>query len=1324
MKKIFFLILINLLFFCECFCDSFILKEVKSTGLFIKGKNLPEEIIKIILKNNSEKSYENLKILVENKSFSPNFLEIKNIKGFQEISLKYRVSYNNEEKIKDILILQYEDKKEKIDFEFQREKPDLKIFIVTHFHYDPVWISKRGQIEYAEKAIDLVKQYIEMCKIYPYWTFVLHELSYLKPFWDFYPEYREEIRNLIKNKNLEIVGGSYNQPDQANPFGEGLIRNFIYGRAFQKKLQEDIKSGWQIDCFGHTPQYPQLLKKSGISSFTFLRGGPKGHPSDFYWMAPDGTSIYSYDLGGPREALSETISEFGKKFQNQNITPTLIKKAEEELLPKLLEKLKTLFSTRNIFIPAGDDFSPPLKELSLLSSYVNSKYLSPQIIFITPKQFFEIVEKENTSPRIITKDLNPVFSGCYTTRIDLKIANRLCENTLISAEKFSTIAYLLGANYPSKLLDKAWRKLIFNQHHDCIPGTSNEISTLDIISIYRESLDLASLVLNRAINFISKNIETQTKIKNAKPLIVFNQLPWERKDIIRVSLREIKIESFDLVDEKGVEIPYSLEEDKIIFIGEIPSFGYKIFYFVPSQKKNFENFKAEEREIENEYYKISFSKNGEIISIYDKENKKEIIDKNSIYFANEIIAQKENSIGDSLWTISLRDEIWRSSTFPAKIEKYVNYVYSKMVVIGDFLGCKRIQEIILYRGIKRIDFKTYLIGYNKKEYFFKVVFPTNIKDGAPLYDERFTSIYRQENIEFPSYNFVDYRKGVKISAYDIDGNPVNIPSLRSCGIVIERNSKERDSAIFLLENLSKYKITSCMFFDKREEDETLNITIYIGDIFKNKNISDELTAQEKEKLKKILNTKGRIYLSKISLLILKNREEVEKFIKELREENSGIALINSGNTGYTVKNGFITLSLLRSPTDPHSPEYYGFNTSHQNWDHLFCYSLYPHLQEEVTLSEIKRVAEEFNNPLISVISSSHKGILKEKEFSFLNIEEKNIFLSCLKLKGYPEAEYKGNFKYSPEIILRVYEYEGRETFPKISFFSKIKRVYKSNFEEDELEVLKTEKNEFSFRILPFSVETFGFETENLVKLIKEDLDIKKEFIQPVYSKFYKYNLGAESIGNQPVNISIEPEREETKEKIRAKLKISSDYQDKTISGVINLNGPKCFKISPEKIKYKLNPGEYKIYDISLTSKGKIETARIFAYLKYSEDTYFDVLKIGKDSKILEVEYPDKIKLEDEAEIKVNIKNISKEKVEGAIFLISPVETWGEYPYFSGFIEINPFCQKMEILPSQEKIYSFKIRKINKFSEKFFAVIKLAYNGELFYGKPILISKEN
>src|ERR1035437_8164857 len=48
---------------------------------------------------------------------------------------------------------------------------------------------------------------------------------------------------------------------------------------------------------------------------------------------------------------------------------------------------------------------------------------------------------------------------------------RQSEVELVNAEKFSSIAWLYGSNYPGAELTEDWKKALFNQFHDLAPGS-------------------------------------------------------------------------------------------------------------------------------------------------------------------------------------------------------------------------------------------------------------------------------------------------------------------------------------------------------------------------------------------------------------------------------------------------------------------------------------------------------------------------------------------------------------------------------------------------------------------------------------------------------------------------------------------------------------------------------------------------------------------------------------------------------------------------------------------------------------------------------------
>ncbi len=98
--------------------------------------------------------------------------------------------------------------------------------------------------------------------------------------------------------------------------------------------------------------------------------------------------------------------------------------------------------------------------------------------------------------------MNPLYTGKDVSFIDTKQANRLAENVLLDAEAFATIASLDGARYPTEAIDKAWRQLLFNAHHDGITGSESDQVYLDLLGGWREAWELGRGVLDAALEHI------------------------------------------------------------------------------------------------------------------------------------------------------------------------------------------------------------------------------------------------------------------------------------------------------------------------------------------------------------------------------------------------------------------------------------------------------------------------------------------------------------------------------------------------------------------------------------------------------------------------------------------------------------------------------------------------------------------------------------------------------------------------------------------------------------------------------------------------------
>ena len=64
---------------------------------------------------------------------------------------------------------------------------------------------------------------------------------------------------------VEVMGGTYNEPNTNLTSPETTIRNLVHGIGFQRDvLGADPATAWQLDVFGHDPQFPGMAADAGL----------------------------------------------------------------------------------------------------------------------------------------------------------------------------------------------------------------------------------------------------------------------------------------------------------------------------------------------------------------------------------------------------------------------------------------------------------------------------------------------------------------------------------------------------------------------------------------------------------------------------------------------------------------------------------------------------------------------------------------------------------------------------------------------------------------------------------------------------------------------------------------------------------------------------------------------------------------------------------------------------------------------------------------------------------------------------------------------------
>ena len=168
-------------------------------------------------------------------------------------------------------------------------EPGWTVYLVSHFHYDPVWWTTQaaytaswdelpgpgGRMAFQLAGFDLMRAHLETARADPDYRFVLAEIDYLKPWWDTAPAERALLRRLLAEGGCELVGGAYNEPNTNLTSAESTIRNLAYGSGYQRDVLGGTPgTAWQLDAFGHDPQFPGLCAAAGLTARLGARAVP------------------------------------------------------------------------------------------------------------------------------------------------------------------------------------------------------------------------------------------------------------------------------------------------------------------------------------------------------------------------------------------------------------------------------------------------------------------------------------------------------------------------------------------------------------------------------------------------------------------------------------------------------------------------------------------------------------------------------------------------------------------------------------------------------------------------------------------------------------------------------------------------------------------------------------------------------------------------------------------------------------------------------------------------------------------------------------------
>ncbi|MGV0808955.1 glycoside hydrolase family 38 N-terminal domain-containing protein [Mycolicibacterium setense] len=640
------------------------------------------------------------------------------------------------------------------DFEFTVAEPGWTMYMISHFHYDPVWWNTQaaytsvwtedppGQCRQTN-GFDLVHAHLEMARREPEYKFVLAEVDYLKPYWDARPQDRADLRRFIAEGRVEIMGGTYNEPNTNLTSPETAIRNFVAGMGFQRDvLGAEPATAWQLDVFGHDPQFPGMAADVGLTSSSWARGphhqwGPMqndGDPermqfaSEFEWIAPSGRGLLTHYMPAHYSAgwwmdSSASLAE------------------AEESTYTLFTKLKRVALTRNVLLPVGTDYTPPNKWVTEIHRDWNSRYVWPKFVCALPSEFFSAVRAEvderGITPSPQTRDMNPIYTGKDVSYIDTKQANRAAEDAVLDAERFSVFAGLLGgADYPQAAMTKAWVQLAYGAHHDAITGSESDQVYLDLLTGWRDAWELGVTARDNALAVLSEAVGGQERSdRGMGTVVVWNSLAHSRTDIVTVHLDAPFPGA--VLDSDGHEVPVLVEHDGATVswpARDVPSLGWQSYQFVSGTPRGWEPVAG--NEISNGRYRlrVDAARGGGVCSLLD--DGRELIADGGV--GNELAVYEEYSAhpeaGEGPWHLLPTGPVVCSSAAPAEdVQCYRSALGERVIVrgrIGDLL--RYTQVITLWSDVERVDCRTVIDEFVGADRLVRLRWPCPVPGALPV----------------------------------------------------------------------------------------------------------------------------------------------------------------------------------------------------------------------------------------------------------------------------------------------------------------------------------------------------------------------------------------------------------------------------------------------------------------------------------------------------------------------------------------------------------------------------------------------------------------
>jgi len=495
---------------------------------------------------------------------------------------------------------------------YREQAKSLTLVCAAHAHIDMNWMWSMP--ETVNVVIDTFQTMLDLMDEYPAFTFTQSQASTYQIIEKFAPSLLPKIKQRVREGRWEVAATHWVEPDKNMISTESMARHLLYTKRYLAGLLEldpaSLTVDFEPDTFGHPRGVPEVLRHAGVRYMYHCRGNDTEEV--YRWRAASGAETLVYrEPNWYNNTIEYSMTSFLPAFCRRNHVNAALK-----------------------VYGVGDHGGGPTRRDIERALDMQAWPLIAEIRFGRIDEYFRSIEPNAAAFPVVERELNFVFTGCYTSQSRIKRANRIGEDHLYDSEALCAMARLAGCEpKPAADFVKAWQNVLFCHFHDILPGSGVRDTREYALGLFQETDSIAVGNMNRAMQAIALETDTSAlgmpaggrestaqgagaghgsangaKLEYAgftqycnvsdvslgggdiRAFVLFNTTQYNRDERARLTLWdwELPLLETSVYSAGGEELPFDVLEEgqrywahryaTLAFRAEVPAFGYAAVY--------------------------------------------------------------------------------------------------------------------------------------------------------------------------------------------------------------------------------------------------------------------------------------------------------------------------------------------------------------------------------------------------------------------------------------------------------------------------------------------------------------------------------------------------------------------------------------------------------------------------------------------------------------------------------------------------------------------------------------------------------------------------